>query len=174
MGDDYQFDPDQPIEETEGYLGHIWETENMYLDSELAALADFDFSSYGALAEEDGSGIRELKISFEGQEEVYRFEAIWAKDIIKILPFVDVIYDSPPDQGLASGGAWIFLRNEHYWSCDTEACTKKLRSALDDDFKLICKSSGYDIKNYPKSFERLDVHIHNSPRYRSGGYGGVE
>jgi hypothetical protein len=135
MNDD-DYDYETPVEETPGYLGHLFD-EFIVFDEGLKPLAGFDFRRYAGLADELDALNRQLAIDFGDGPRVVSFDAYSIHEIVASIPFVDAIYDCPPDQGPAAGAGHIFLLNGE-WPIDavTDAAIA-LRAALDADFSAL-------------------------------------
>ncbi len=63
MDEDETYDDETPIEETPGYLGHIFDGFISFSGG-LKALDGFDFSLYGIMADELGQLVRQIEVQF--------------------------------------------------------------------------------------------------------------
>lgn len=133
---DEDYDYETPVEETPGYLGHLWD-EFIVFDEGLKPLEGFDFRRYGGLADEVNALNRKLEIDFGDGPKVISFDAYSIHEIVGSIPFVDAIYDCPPDQGPASGAGHIFVLNGEQPLDDITGAARVLRSALDTDFSAL-------------------------------------
>lgn len=129
---DEDYDYGTPVEETPGYLGHLWD-EFIFFDEGLKPLEDFDFRRYAGLANEVDALNRKLEIDFGDGPKVISFDAYSIHEIVGSIPFVDAVYDCPPDQGPAAGAGHIFVIDEGHTLAEATAAAKTLRSALDAD-----------------------------------------
>lgn len=130
---DEDYDYETPVEETPGYLGHLWD-EFIVFDEGLKPLEGFDFRRYAGLADEVDALNRKFEIDFGDGPKVISFDAYSIHEIVGSIPFVDAIYDCPPDQGPAAGAGHIFVIDEGYTLAEATAAAMILRSALDADF----------------------------------------
>lgn len=128
--EDNDYEP--PVEETPGYLGHLWD-EFIVFDEGLKPLEGFDFRRYAGLADEVDALNRKLEINFGDGPKVINFDAYSIHEIVGSIPFVEAIYDCPPDQGPAAGAGHIFVTDEGYTLTEAAAAATILRSALDAD-----------------------------------------
>jgi hypothetical protein len=131
MNDD-DYDYETPVEETPGYLGHLFD-EFIVFDEGLKPLEGFDFRRYAGLADELDALNRQLEIDFGDGPKVISFDAYSIHEIVASIPFVDAIYDCPPDQGPASGAGHIFVLNGEQPLDEITGAARALRSALDAD-----------------------------------------
>jgi|GEM_PF-2430022 hypothetical protein len=132
MNDD-EYDYETPVEETPGYLGHLYD-EFIVFDEGLKPLEGFDFRRYAGLADELDALNRQLEINFGDGPKVISFDAYSIHEIVASIPFVDAIYDCPPDQGPAAGAGHIFVIDDGHTLDEATTAAKILRSALDADF----------------------------------------
>jgi hypothetical protein len=140
MQDEYN-DQTAPVEETPGYVGHVFD-EFVVFEEGLKPLDGFDFSRYGRLADEIGLPTRLIEIDFGHGAQAIEFEAYSINEIIASLPFVDAIYDCPPNQGPAGGAGHIFVLDEGHNLAEVAAAAKILRSALDADLASLENDDG--------------------------------
>lgn len=129
---DEDYDYETPVEETPGYLGHLWD-EFIVFDEGLKPLEGFDFRRYGGVADEVNALNRKLEIDFGDGPKIISFDAYSIHEIIGSIPFVAAIYDCPPDQGPAAGAGYIFVIDDGYTLAEATAAARILRSALDAD-----------------------------------------
>ncbi|MBY0392708.1 MAG: hypothetical protein K2Q27_05525 [Novosphingobium sp.] len=134
---------DIPVEETPGYLGHLFD-EFIVFDDGLKPLEGFDFRRYAGLADELDSLTRQLEIDFGDGPKTINFDAYSIHEIVASIPFVDAIYDCPPDQGPAAGAGHIFVLDEDRTLAEATASAKILRSALDADLAALQAEFGED------------------------------
>ncbi len=127
---------DIPVEETPGYVGHIFD-EFMIFSDGLLPLKGFDFHLYGQMADELDALQRDKEVDFGAGPVKIRFDAYSIQEIVTSIPCVDAIYDCPPDQGPAGGAGHIFLLDEGALLAQATACAEVLRAALDKDFKSL-------------------------------------
>lgn len=132
--DDYDFET--PIEETPGYVGHIFDDYIDFSDS-LKPLIGFDFRLYGQMADELGAMDRCLEIDFGGGPASIGFSAYSIHEVVSAIPSVDAIYDCPPNQGPAGGSGHIFLLQDGATLEEALVCAQILRAALDKDFQSL-------------------------------------
>ena len=109
---DYPFDPEQPVEETPGYLGHIFD-DYISFGSELAALSDFDWQGYANMALEIDRCDRCLSLDLGDTKFLVRADASRINEFLDQLPSVEAIYDCPPNQGPAGGSGYVFVIAEN-------------------------------------------------------------
>lgn len=138
MDEDETYDYDTPIEETPGYLGHIFDGFLSFSDG-LKALDGFDFSLYGIMADELGQLDRQIEVQFDPEPSQLRFEAYSASEIVGAIPLVVAVYDCPPGQGPAGGSGYIFVLKDGAALSECERQAQILRNALDEDFEKLCK-----------------------------------
>ena len=134
--DDYPFDPEQPVEATPGYLGHIFD-DYISFGSELAALSDFDWQGYANMASEIACD-RCLSLDLGNTKFLVRADAYMINEFLDQLPSVEAIYDCPPNQGPGSGSGYVFVIAEHCPAPEKisqEAAA--LRKALEIDYETL-------------------------------------
>jgi hypothetical protein len=119
MDEDEAYDYDTPIEETPGYLGHIFDGFISFSDG-LKVLDGFDFSLYAIMADELGQLDREIEVQFDTDPA-----------------HLVAVYDCPPNQGPASGSGYIFVLKDGAALSECERQAQLLRNALDDDFEKL-------------------------------------
>ncbi|WP_223425639.1 hypothetical protein [Tateyamaria pelophila] len=135
-GAEDSYDDETPMEETPGYVGHIFD-DFIDFDEGLKPLEGFDFSLYGIMADELGASQRPLELDFGNGPTSVSFEAYSLNEIVEIIPAVEAIYDCPPNQGPAGGSGYIFVLREGFTIEQSVAAAKSLRSALDSDFSVV-------------------------------------
>ncbi|MEP4700728.1 MAG: hypothetical protein ABJZ79_06195 [Parasphingorhabdus sp.] len=135
-GTEDSYDDETPVEETPGYVGHIFD-DFIDFDEGLKPLEGFDFSLYGIMADELGFPDRQLEVDFGNGPTSISFEAFSLTEILEFIPAVDAIYNCPPNQGLAGGSGYIFVLREGFTVEESIAAAKALRSALDSDFRVV-------------------------------------
>lgn len=136
MSDIDGYDSDAPVEETPGYLGHLFD-EFIVFDDGLKPLEGFDFRRYAGLADELDALTRQLEVDFGDGPKTIHFDAYSIHEIVASIPFVDAIYDCPPDQGPAAGAGHIFVIDEGHTLAEATASAKILRSALNADLAVL-------------------------------------
>jgi hypothetical protein len=136
MDEDGAYDYDTPIEETPGYLGHIFDGFLSFSDG-LKALDGFDFSLYAIMADELGQLDREIEVQFDTDPAHLKFEAYSVREIVGAIPLLVAVYDCPPNQGPASGSGYIFVLKDGAALSECERQAQLLRNALDDDFEKL-------------------------------------
>lgn len=129
------------VEETPGYVGHVFD-EFVVFEEGLKPLEGFDFSRYGQLADEIDLPTRRIEIDFGHGSEAIEFEAYAINEIVASLPFIDAIYDCPPNQGPAGGAGYIFVLDEGHNLAEVAAAAEILRSALDEDLASLENDGG--------------------------------
>ena len=132
-----------PIEETPGYVGHIFDDFLSFSDG-LKPLDGFDFSLYGIMADELGKLDRRLEIQIGSDSKQVEFEAYSVMQIVEGIPLVEAIYDCPPDQGPAGGSGYIFVLKDGALLDECERQAQILRIALDEDFEKLRREYGED------------------------------
>lgn len=135
-GAEGSYDDETPVEETPGYVGHIFD-DFIDFDEGLKPLEGFDFSLYGIMADELGALQRQLELDFGNGPTSVSFEAYSLNEIVEIIPAVEAIYDCPPNQGPSGGSGYIFVLREGFTIEQSVAAAKSLRSALDSDFSVV-------------------------------------
>jgi hypothetical protein len=140
MNDD-EYDYETPVEETPGYIGHKFD-EFIVFDEGLQPLEGFDFRRYAGLADELDALNRQLEIDFGDGPKVISFDAYSIHEIVASIPFVDAIYDCPPDQGPAAGAGHIFVIEEGHTLAEATTAAKILRTGLDAD--LVALQAEFD------------------------------
>ena len=135
-GAEDSYDDETPVEETPGYVGHIFD-DSIDFGEGLKPLEGFDFSLYGIMADELGFPDRQLEVDFGNGPTGISFQAFSLNEIVEFIPAVDAIYDCPPNQGPAGGSGYIFILREGFTVEESVAAAKVLRSALDSDFRVV-------------------------------------
>ena len=135
-GAEDSYDDETPVEETPGYVGHIFD-DFIDFGEGLKPLEEFDFSLYGIMADELGFSERQLEVDFGNGPTSISFEAYSLNGIVETIPGVEAIYDCPPNQGPAGGSGYIFVLREGFTVEESVAAAKVLRSALDSDFRIV-------------------------------------
>lgn len=138
LDEDEAYDYDTPIEETPGYLGHIFDGFLSFSDG-LKALDGFDFSLYGIMADELGQLDRQVEVQFDPGPVQLNFDAYSVSEIVGAIPLVAAVYDCPPGQGPASGSGYIFVLNDGATRSECERQAQIMRDALDEDFEKLRK-----------------------------------
>tara|TARA_Y100001934_G_C12189999_1_gene695930 strand:- start:548 stop:1036 length:489 start_codon:yes stop_codon:yes gene_type:complete len=125
-------DEETPIEETPGYLGHIFD-DYVSFGPKLEALSDFDWAQFESMATDLDKCDRCLTLKLNGKTTVFSADASRINEFLDELPSVDAIYYCPPDQGPAGGAGYIFVAAEDY----VEEHAKELRKALEVDYEIL-------------------------------------
>jgi hypothetical protein len=136
MDEDEIYDHDIPIEETPGYLGHVFDGFISFSD-DLKALDGFDFSLYGLMADELGQLDRKVEVQFDLELSQLRFEAYSVGEIVGAIPLVVAVYHCPSGQGPAGGSGYIFVLKDGAALSECERQAQILRNALDEDFERL-------------------------------------
>lgn len=136
MSGDEAYDDITPVEETPGYVGNIFDDFISFGDG-LQPLEGFDFCSYGTMADELGASRRTIAVDFGAGITRFNFDAYSLAEIVEVIPSVEAVYDCPPNQGPAGGSGYIFILSKGRTTDETIAFARLLRSALDEDFKVI-------------------------------------
>ncbi|WP_170773966.1 hypothetical protein [Ruegeria lacuscaerulensis] len=103
------FDDETPVEETQGYVGHIFD-DFIDFGEGLKPLEEFDFSFYGIMADELGLSERKLEVDFGNGSTSISFEAYSLNEIVETILAVEAIYECPANQGPAGGsGSFSFF-----------------------------------------------------------------
>ena len=136
MNDEDDDDYETPVEETPGYVGHIFD-DFIGFDEGLQPLEGFNFSLYGMMADELDCPDRQLEVDFGDGSTSISFEAFSLNEIVGSIPSVDAIYDCPPNQGPAGGSGYIFVLRDGCTVEESIVAAKSLRSALDSDFRVV-------------------------------------
>ena len=131
------YDDETPVEETPGYLGHIFD-DYLSFGPELEALSDFDWKQFGHMAEELDRLARRLNLELDGKTTAINADANRTNEFLDELPSVVAIYDCPPDQGPAGGSGYVFVADEGYAGPGrVELHAKALRKALETDYEIL-------------------------------------
>jgi hypothetical protein len=136
MDEDETYDDETPIEETPGYLGHIFD-DFISFSGGLKALDGFDFSLYGTMAYELGQLVRQIEVQFDPEPSQLRFEAGSVSEIVSAISLVVAVYYCPPGQGPAGGSGYIFILEDGAALSECERQAQILRNALDEDFEKL-------------------------------------
>ena len=136
MKNDDDYDYETPVEETPGYVGHIFDDFIDFSDG-LKPLIGFDFQLYGQMADELGDLDRCLEVDFGNGLASVCFSAYAVHEIVSAIRCIDAIYDCPPNQGPAGGSGHIFLLQDGAALSEATACAHVLRAALDKDFQSL-------------------------------------
>jgi hypothetical protein len=138
QSEDYPFDPEVPVEETSGYLGHVFDDHDISLGPELDLLSEFDWKEYEMMASELDKLDRCLTMDIEGAVLSVSAKACFINEFIDGLPSVEAIYDCPPDQGPAGGSGYVFIENDGYQSdIPLIKQVSALREALEKDYEIL-------------------------------------
>lgn len=129
-----ELDDPIPVEETPGYVGHVFDGDFM-AGEELKSLSDFDWSFYSIMADEFDKQDRKLVFKDKGSTLELIVDATSIEDIIGSLPSVEALYDCPPDQGPAGGSGYIFVVANGFSITDVLGAASALKKALDADFE---------------------------------------
>ena len=131
------YDEGAPVEETPGYLGHVFD-DYLSFDPELEALSDFDWTQFEDMALELGKLERRLTLELDGKATAIRADANRINEFLDELPSVEAIYDCPPDQGPAGGSGYVFVAADGYTGPGrVEEHAKELRKALEMDYEIL-------------------------------------
>ena len=138
LDEEEAYDHDTLIEETLGYIGHIFDGFLSFSDG-LKALDGFDFSLYGIVADELGQLDRQVEVQFDPDTGPMQlnFDAYSVSEIVGAIPHVVAVYDCPPGQGPASGSGYIFVLKDGATRSECERQAQILRDALDEDFEKL-------------------------------------
>jgi hypothetical protein len=136
--DETSFDEETPIEETPGYLGHIFD-DYLSFGPGLQALSDFDWKEYQNMAMELDKLDRRLTLELNGEEKTISGDACSINDFLDELPTVEAIYDCPPGQGPAGGSGYVFIVADGFAGPGerVEEHAKSLRKALETDYEIL-------------------------------------
>jgi hypothetical protein len=166
------FDPDLPIEETPGYLGHIFD-DYVSFDLDLISLSEFDWSEYSNMASEIDKLERCLTLNLIGTEISIIANASQINTFLDKLPSINAIYDCPPDQGPAGGSGYVFLLCDDWKSyAPLSEQISALREALEIDYEILRLEFIRDPeiqKYYEKNSLDLPVIRPSIKRTQSGG-----
>ncbi len=131
------FDEDTPVEETPGYLGHVFD-DYLSFGPELEALSDFDWTQFECMAEDLDRLNRRLNLELDGKTTAISADANRINEFLDELPSVEAIYDCPPDQGPAGGSGYVFVASEGYTGPGrVQEHAKALRKALETDYEIL-------------------------------------
>jgi hypothetical protein len=133
----YEFDRDLPVEETPGYLGHVFD-EYVSFGPELILLSEFDWSEYSNMASEIDQRERCLTLNLDGTEISIIADASQINTFLDELPSINAIYDCPPNQGPAGGSGYVFLLCDNWKSyAPLSEQISALREALETDYEIL-------------------------------------
>lgn len=131
------YDEETPVEETPGYLGHIFD-DYLSFGPELEALSDFDWAQFEYMAEDLDKLDRRLNLVLDGKKKAIRADANRINEFLDELPSVEAIFDCPPDQGPAGGSGYVFVAAEGYTGPGrVQEHAKALRKALEMDYEIL-------------------------------------
>ena len=99
------FIEETPIEETSGYLGHIFD-DYLSFGPELEALSDFDWTQFESMAMDLAKLDRRLTMELDGKATAIEADASRKNEFLDKLPSVEATYECPPDQGPAGGSGY--------------------------------------------------------------------
>ena len=135
--DDYRFDPELPVEETPGYLGHVFD-DFLSFGSELQTLSEFDWRQYQSMAFDLDQLDRQLEFNLGGELLTIEADASQINEFLDELPSVVANYDCPPDQGPAGGSGYVFVLRDN-WQSDPPLSEQvsALRKALEKDYEIL-------------------------------------
>lgn len=123
-----------PVEETPGYVGHIFDDYYSFQD-ELNAFDGFDFDQYAVLAQEYGDDQREISVDFGAGPQLFHFYASSPSEIVGLIPSVEAILDCPPEQGPGGGAGHIFVLRDGFQLGQIAFHAQVLKAALDKDLR---------------------------------------
>lgn len=131
------FDPEVAIEETPGYLGHIFDGYVSF-GPELRLLGEFDWENYCNIASELDVFERTLNLDLAGDSLTFKADPSCVNEFLDKLPSIEAIYDCPKDQGPASGSGYVFVLKDNWRSnISLEEQVNSLREALELDYEKI-------------------------------------
>jgi hypothetical protein len=164
-------DPNAPVEETPGYLGHTFDSISEGFSNfkrELSLIAEFDWEGYENMAVELGVHTRSLTVKLLSGKVKVVSSAGDIGGFLKALPSIDVIEAKGFDQGPASGSGSVFVWSEdHAKQFTLSSQVNALRSALENDYEELRLAfvSDPDIKKaYSDSGKELPVARNYTPQ----------